>query len=85
MVTVPGPVLEVARPARRVPLFTGVGMSADSGLATFRDAQTGLWAYDPMTFASPQSWADDPGLIWACYQKRRHQLEAVDPNADIAL
>jgi NAD-dependent deacetylase len=82
MVDVPGPVLEVARAAHRVTLFTGAGMSAESGLPTFRDVRTGLWAaYDPMTFASPQSWADDPGLVWAWYQKRRHQLETVEPNA----
>lgn len=82
MVAVPGVVLEVARQARRVTLLTGAGISAESGLPTFRDAQTGLWAaYDPMTFASPQSWADDPGLVWAWYQKRRHQLDTVEPNA----
>jgi NAD-dependent deacetylase len=82
IIAVPEEVLQAARQARRVTLFTGAGMSAESGLPTFRDTQSGLWAtYDPMTFASPQSWTDDPGLVWAWYQKRRHQLTAVEPNA----
>lgn len=64
-------------------MFTGAGMSEESGLPTFRDARTGLWStYDPMTFASSQSWADDPALVWAWYQRRRHQLQQdVEPNA----
>jgi NAD-dependent deacetylase len=80
-IAIPESVLSAARDAHRVTFFTGAGMSAESGLPTFRDTQTGLWAnYDPTTFASPQSWADDPELVWAWYQKRRHQLLSVQPN-----
>ena len=79
---VPAAILQIARTARRVTVFTGAGMSAESGLPTYRDAQSGLWsAHDPMSFASAQSWADDPGLVWAWHQKRRCQLQSVEPNA----
>jgi NAD-dependent deacetylase len=79
--SVPDPILEVACQSRRVTLFTGAGMSAESGLPTFRDFHTGLWeTYDPSKFATPEAWADDPGLVWAWYQQRRHKLQNVEPN-----
>lgn len=62
-------------------MLTGAGMSAESGVPTFRDAQTGLWArYDPMTLATPEAWRSDPALVWAWYQKRCAMLTAVSPN-----
>lgn len=77
----PDGLVEAVRSAERITVLTGAGMSAESGLPTFRDAETGLWArYDPMTLATPEAWNDDPGLVWAWYQRRRFQLAAVEPN-----
>ena len=57
---------ELLGSARRVAVLTGAGMSAESGIPTFRDAQTGLWArFDPYVLASPEGFARDPGTVWA--------------------
>ncbi|MDN6259602.1 MAG: NAD-dependent protein deacylase, partial [Corynebacterium sp.] len=51
---------QTVRDARRIEVFTGAGMSADSGLDTFRDATTGLWSHvDPQAMASVDSWSRD--------------------------
>ncbi len=62
--------------------FSGAGLSADSGVSTFRDAQSGgLWAkFDPMRLASPQGFADDPDLVIQWYAWRRRQIAAAEPN-----
>lgn len=68
--------------AQRVVCFTGAGVSAESGITTFRDAQTGLWAhFDPMQLASQQGFAADPGLVWQWYMHRLAQVEKAVPNA----
>src|SRR5436309_7355434 len=68
--------------ARAVCVLTGAGVSAESGVATFRDAQTGLWArYDPETLASPQGFAADPGLVWRWYMARFGGVREARPNA----
>jgi NAD-dependent deacetylase len=62
--------------------FSGAGLSAESGIATFREPQTGLWArHDPMKLASPQGFAADPELVIAWYNDRRRTLAAARPNA----
>jgi len=62
--------------------LTGAGVSQESGLRTFRDAQTGLWAqYKPEDLASPQAFARDPKLIWDWYAWRREAVKGVRPNA----
>ncbi|KHD76775.1 SIR2 family NAD-dependent protein deacylase [Actinoplanes utahensis] len=67
--------------ARTVVVFTGAGMSAESGVPTFRDALTGLWArYDAQALATPQAFADDPDLVWGWYEWRRSLIERVHPN-----
>ncbi len=66
----------------RVAALTGAGVSQESGLRTFRDAQTGLWAqYKPEELASPQAFARDPKLIWDWYAWRREAVKSVRPNA----
>ena len=61
-------------------VLTGAGISAESGLATFRDPD-GEWArHDPMTLATPEGFAADPGLVHAFYNARRSQLSKVKPN-----
>ena len=69
---------------RKTPKFaalTGAGVSQESGLRTFRDAQTGLWAqYKPEDLASPQAFQRDPKLVWDWYAWRREAVKAVRPN-----
>ena len=67
--------------ARFVAALTGAGISAESGLATFRDAQTGLWArYDPRELATPSAFARNPKLVWDWYAWRRERVAAARPN-----
>jgi NAD-dependent deacetylase len=79
-------VLETARIALRNAVrpvtFSGAGISAESGISTFRDAQTGLWTkHDPMTLASPEGFAADPELVIDWYNERRRKAAAAQPNA----
>ena len=70
------------REAHRIVALTGAGVSQESGLRTFRDAQTGLWAqYKPEELASPAAFRRDPKLIWDWYAWRREAVKAVRPNA----
>ena len=62
--------------------LTGAGVSQESGLRTFRDAQAGLWAqYKPEDLASPQAFARDPKLVWDWYAWRREAVKGARPNA----
>jgi len=62
-------------------VLTGAGVSAESGIPTFRDAQTGLWAkYDPMELATPEAFAHDPVLVSRWYDERRGKCAACKPN-----
>lgn len=62
-------------------VLTGAGMSAESGIQTFRD-QNGLWKnHDVMEVASPQGWQKDPSLVLEFYNQRRAQLKEVEPNS----
>jgi NAD-dependent deacetylase len=68
--------------ARRVAVLTGAGISAESGIPTFRDAQTGLWAqYDPMQLATEDGFRADPSLVWRWYAWRRTLVGQARPNA----
>jgi NAD-dependent deacetylase len=70
------------RGARRVAVLTGAGMSAESGIATFRDALTGLWSrFDPAQLASEDGFRADPPLVWDWYAERRDNVRAAQPNA----
>lgn len=65
----------------RIVVLTGAGVSAESGLATFRDSG-GLWEnHDPMTIATPEAFRRDPALVYRFYNARRNQLRDVAPNA----
>jgi NAD-dependent deacetylase len=73
--------VEKLRSAKHVAVLTGAGVSAESGVPTFRDAQTGLWAqYDPMELATPQAFQHNPQLVWEWYAWRRQLVSQVDPN-----
>ncbi|GGG47376.1 NAD-dependent protein deacylase [Croceivirga lutea] len=65
---------------KKISVLTGAGMSAESGLKTFRD-ENGLWeGHDVMQVASPQGFARDPELVLEFYNQRRRQLLEVKPN-----
>ncbi len=69
-----------------VVVLTGAGISAESGLPTFRDSE-GLWeGHDPMQVATPEAFAADPDLVHRFYDERRAALARVGPNpAHLAL
>ena len=65
---------------KKLVVLTGAGMSADSGLRTFRE-MGGLWEeYDVMEVASPTAWANDQELVLRFYNERRKQLLEAEPN-----
>ncbi|MEZ4767572.1 MAG: NAD-dependent deacylase [Caldilineales bacterium] len=67
--------------ARRLVVLTGAGMSKESGIPTFREAQDGLWArYDPQQLATPQGFRANPALVWDWYQYRLGLVERAEPN-----
>lgn len=68
--------------AKHIVILTGAGISAESGIATFRDAQTGLWErYDPAVLASADGYLADKSLVWGWYEWRRTQVLTAQPNA----
>lgn len=70
------------RQARSIVVLSGAGMSAESGIATFRQASTGLWArYSPQDLATPEAWRNDPALVWGWYLWRMAAVRAAQPNA----
>ncbi len=73
--------LQTEKPVNHIVILTGAGISAESGVATFRDAD-GLWEnHDPMQIATPEAFARDPDLVYRFYNARRQQLNDVQPNA----
>ena len=63
-------------------VLTGAGMSAESGIPTFRDALTGHWArFDPMDLASEEGFRADPARVWNWYAERRDGVRRAEPNA----
>lgn len=66
---------------KKLVVLTGAGISAESGIATFRDAN-GLWeGHDVMEVASPQGWRKNPELVLDFYNQRRKNAADVKPNA----
>jgi len=66
---------------KKLVVLTGAGISAESGIKTFRDSD-GLWeGHDVMEVASPEGWRNNPALVMDFYNKRRQQLKEVVPNA----
>ena len=78
---IPGALIAALRDARHVCILTGAGVSAESGVPTFREAQDGLWAkYNPQDLATPDAFVADPVLIWRWYRWRRELLGEAQPN-----
>lgn len=67
---------------QRLCVLTGAGMSAESGVPTFRDALTGLWEkYDPQELATEEGFRAHPKLVWDWYASRREGVSRAQPNA----
>lgn len=65
---------------KKIAVLTGAGISAESGIKTFRDAD-GLWeGHDVMSVATPEGWQNNPELVLDFYNQRRRQLHMVKPN-----
>ncbi|MFL5496286.1 MAG: SIR2 family NAD-dependent protein deacylase [Gemmatimonadales bacterium] len=78
----PSDLLTRLRDARQVVVLTGAGISAESGIPTFRDALTGLWArYRAEDLATPEAFERNPALVWGWYRMRRQMVATVEPNA----
>lgn len=78
----PVQLLHDLRQARRIAILTGAGISKESGIPTFREARTGLWArYDPQELATPVAFRRNPRLVWKWYEWRRRLVSAAKPNA----
>ncbi|WP_284335468.1 SIR2 family NAD-dependent protein deacylase [Comamonas sp. NoAH] len=68
--------------AQQVVVFSGAGVSAESGVPTFRDTHTGYWAqFDPQEMASEQGFRAHPQRVWQWYAYRRVLVAQVQPNA----
>ncbi len=81
-ITIPPTLVNILRQAEHVAVLTGAGISAESGIPTFREAQTGLWAqYDPQELATPQAFQRNPRLVWEWYAWRRELVGRAAPNA----
>jgi NAD-dependent deacetylase len=81
MTDLPPGVTNALRGAGRVVALTGSGVSAESGVPTFREAQTGLWErFDPLELATPEAFARDPRLVWEWYEWRRRLVSRAEPN-----
>jgi NAD-dependent deacetylase len=65
----------------RVTVLSGAGISAESGVPTFRDDKNGLWArFDPYELSSTQGWRDNPERVWGWYLWRHYLVSTVGPN-----
>jgi len=85
--TIPAGLIQKLVTAKSVTVLTGAGVSAESGVPTFRDAQTGLWAkYRPEELATPRAFRRNPRLVWEWYKWRRKLVADAKPNpAHLAL
>jgi len=80
-VSIPPDLVTLLKRTSNLVTLTGAGVSQESGLRTFRDAQVGLWAqYKPEELASPEAFHKNPKLIWDWYAWRREAVKAARPN-----
>jgi NAD-dependent deacetylase len=78
---IPESLIERLKQARRFVALTGAGVSAESGVPTFRDAQNGHWAkFRPEDLATPDAFRRNPALVWEWYAMRRAKVADVQPN-----
>jgi NAD-dependent deacetylase len=73
--------IQALRAAQHIVASTGAGISAESGVPTFRDAQTGLWSkFRPEELATPEAFLHDPKTVWDWYAWRRELVARAEPN-----
>lgn len=78
---IPKNCLDRLKEARRIVVFTGAGVSKESGISTFRDAH-GLWAkFNPEEVATPAAFQKNPQFVWDWYVERADAIRAAEPNA----
>jgi NAD-dependent deacetylase len=81
MIVIADGLARALRNARFVAVLTGAGVSAESGVPTFRDALTGLWAsFNPLELATPSAFRRNPKLVWDWYATRRERVRDAMPN-----
>jgi NAD-dependent SIR2 family protein deacetylase len=77
----PPELIQILKAGQQVAVLRGAGISAESGVPTFREAQTGLWSqYDPSQLASPGAFHHNPQLVWKWYTWRRQLISQARPN-----
>jgi NAD-dependent deacetylase len=77
----PPELISFLRASSHITVLTGAGVSQESGLRTFRNAQVGLWAqYRPEDLATPEAFLANPKLVWDWYKLRRERADSVEPN-----
>jgi len=80
-IDIPPDLINILQNANSVTVLTGAGISAESGIPTFRDAQTGIWVnYKPEELATLEAFRTNPQLVWDWYQWRRGLISMADPN-----
>jgi NAD-dependent deacetylase len=80
--SLPETLLGQLRDSENVLVLTGAGMSAESGILTFRDAQDGLWSkFRPEDLATPQAFSAHPARVWSWYEERREKVRKAEPHA----
>ena len=73
---------QYVREARNLLVLSGAGMSAESGIATFRGSQDSLWSqFDPAQLATVAAWRADPALVWGWYLSRMDKVRRAEPHA----
>lgn len=78
---IPRELIQAMRTAEKIVALTGAGISAESGLRTFRDVQTGLWSqHRPKDLATMEAFLRNPKLVWEWYAMRRERATSVQPN-----
>jgi NAD-dependent deacetylase len=81
-IVIPMQLIEALKKAQRVAILTGAGISAESGIPTFRDQLTGLWAkFRPEELATSKGFLRNPRMVWEWYASRREKVYTVEPNA----
>jgi len=78
----PSGLITALQNANKTLVLTGAGMSAESGVPTFRDAQSGLWSkFRPEELATPEAFRNHPQTVWDWYDDRRRNIDRVSPHA----
>ncbi|HEU4325941.1 MAG TPA: NAD-dependent deacylase [Roseiflexaceae bacterium] len=84
---IPAELIDTLRAARHIAVLTGAGISAESGLPTFRDRITGLWTrFSPEELSTPEGFRNDPARVWTWHSEMREMARQAEPNpAHLAL